>query len=333
MTLDATFHVEHRSINGSLAEFVWTRPSSSAAKSGEDAATPDVACVKSPLIVVVPGFPGGAQIYRDFMLHLTADTACAAVCIAWMGQHPPISGFPDSVDASPLSLCGQVDFVLAALHELLESPSVGEVTLVGHSFGAWLASSALAKLDGEAKGRCIRNVHLFCPVLEEFSSIPRAQKLLPRIQFAKTVRVSTWLRFFGFLLPVEVMASLLRRIWWMRGKTTLADEELPFFRTLVVHLRAGILGRAFDLVLEAYNGGLNNRDGFWDALRRRGSAVRLHFAAGDRWTPPDVRERLAAPDRLPEAPSEQLAMPHGIVTSLEGARVAARSLAKAILEQ
>lgn len=303
--------IEHRIIGGFPSELVWS--GSVGRASGASSA--------SPLIVVIPGFPGGAQIYADFLEVLAAEALCPAVCVAWCGHHTGPFMPPRSLD-----LTEQATFVTSVLRELRASPSVTEVVLVGHSLGCRFAAHALATLDAEQGiGAEVIQVHLLCPVFEDLALIPRAQKLIPKLLAVRAHHWETLIRGMSLVIPVWAGARVLQFVWWLRGKTTLAVEERWFYRVLVAHVRAGVLGRGLAVAIEAWGAGAMQAEAL-EALRGRASKVVLRYGEGDRWTPDEVRARHVAPAGLPHARQTSHAMPHGIVTCAASARRAAREL-------
>lgn len=317
----AEVSVEHRQMgSGLVAELVWARPLRVTA-AGSGGAGEETEALAEPLIMVIPGFPGGAQIYADFLATLCHGAACPVVCVAWRGQHPGAS------PAGKHSLGDQVAFFATALTELRAAPTVGELVLVGHSLGSWLGSQALAAVEVRvAVPPAVGEVHLFCPCLEHFGAVPRARQLRTAIVVCRALRLDACAQALAAMLPIRVSGALLQWLWWLRGKTTLQPEERWFFETVAAHLGVGVISRALGYVAEAF--AEVHAPGAWlEALRRRRAGVTLHYARDDCWTPEASRRRLASADRLPDAKRVFHVMPHGIITQHKAAREVAVSLA------
>merc|ERR1740123_204484 len=131
-------------------------------------------------------------------------------------------------------------------------------------------------------------------------AIPRARKLRPILRAAHVLNLAAAVRLAFWALPRPVMAAALHRVWWLRGKASLAAQERGLWLAMVEHVQLGVLGRALAVALGATDA--VGAPGAWlAALRRRGPAVSLHFAEGDGWTPVQARAALSHHDCLPQA--------------------------------
>ncbi|CAE8657171.1 unnamed protein product [Polarella glacialis] len=297
---------------------------------------------------MVPGFPGVAGLYSEFLSVLSATAGCIAVCFAWCGHHE----IPDSLQANkktvPLDLEAQAAFVASVLRHLQLHAGASKLVLLGHSLGCWLLSQSLEALASEAasnpsKAAAVVAIHLMCPILKNMGSIPRARKLRGPISVVRDLRLHVPLRIAANMLPLCFASRALQLLWWMRGKASLNSSENWFWQSLVVDLRLGVIGLALPLALEAMDkirepgpallkslgGGRNSRGasggqkGGGDSSSKGPSPpfLTLHFAAGDGWTPAEARAQFR--EFFPKAPHVEHQMPHGVITRKSAARQAA----------
>lgn len=272
------------------------------------------------VIVVIPGMPGVAQIYEDFMRALVAEVGCPAVCTAWSGHHRHAMG--------NVGLEAQAEFFTQILLEIRKLSWVTRIVLVGQSLGTWLSARALANND-EAWSPVVQ-VHLACPVLEHVADIPRGKHLLQILERCQGLGLLTLVQAFALLTPLAINSRIMHFIWWCRGKTGLSAHDRQIFRVTIEHIRIGVLRKAVSVGAEALS--VMTEPGQWlEALRRRTGAVTLHFAIGDLWTPASVQDRLWREDRLPSAKRMFHRMPHGILTQKDAAERFAVCLGKNIV--
>lgn len=305
------------------AEFLWVGPCTA-----KQPSRPQVGHKPGPLIIVIPGFPGIAQIYAAFLTVLSASACCTSVCVSWCGHQGVPSTSPEGLPEAAASLEEHALFVTAAVRELRSRAWVTRVVLIGQSLGCWFAAKALEALDGrEAAGAPIVQVRLLCPVgLQDLRTAPRAARLRRPLRVARALGLASLARLAALAAPAPT-AALLHAIWWLRGKATLSRRERGFWYVLVAHLQAGVLWRALAAAAEALETLGAPDPGLLAPLRSYGAAVALDFAEGDGWTPQELRRGLASADLLPEAQQQTHRMPHGIVTEARAARALAASIA------
>lgn len=308
--------VERRFVGNLPAELIWARPQTSSSKA-------------ETLVVVVPGLPGVGQVYSDFISTIASCSGCPVVCVTWCGHHA--TPRPDST----LDLEAQSIFITAALHDLRATPNIAKLVLVGHSLGTWLACQALESFDvadkSGGKGLPVVAVHLYCPILANVTSIPKVRKLMHAALAVHRLKLGVLVRAIAWPIPTEAGALLMQILWWLAGRTTMSLKERWLFRAALKHVQSGAYSRAIAVALGTLE--LIGEPGSWmESLRVRGSAVALHFAVGDAWTPAEIQEGLSSPDMLPATRTLSHKMPHAMVTHQIVAREVATMLAEDVLQ-
>lgn len=312
--------IEHRLVGSWPAELLWAEPSEGKPEDGAKG---------RPLVVLIPGFPGVGGVYRDFLRRLAQLSSCRAVCIAWSGHHHVPEELARKASSATSSLEEQAAFFAAVLQELRASAGVSSLVLIGQSLGCWFALRALEVLDG-CPGPPVAAVHLMSPVFQEMAAIPRGKKVAAAVRTVARLRLDLVPQLLTGTLPTSCVATLLQRIWWLRGKASLEEEEQWLWLCLVAHVQLGVISKAVHVAVEAMDQ-IQRPGKLLDALHRRGDRVFLHFAIGDGWTPPEVQLHLSG--LLPSAQVRHHQMPHGIVTQRQQALLAAEALGREIAEQ
>lgn len=311
---------EYCVVEGFPTELVWAEPSFGSINTTKNSLHHKNA--SGPLVVMIPGFPGIARLYTDFLTSLVVHTGCPAVCITWCGMHCVPTSLRAHMPKTSLQLEGQASFYLAVIKKLRALPWVSKLVLVGQSLGCWFLARALEAVDTELLGPPVVAVHLFCPVMQNLNSNPRKKRLQRPVGLAYALHLDIFVWWVLVVLPTSVSVTLIHLIYWLRGKTTLAREERDFWSIVVAHLQTGVLRSAMALGLEAFE--TLHAPGTWlKSLRDRKDSVAFHFGLTDGWTPASVREHLGSSNCLPDARQYLHNMPHGIITD----RAAARALA------
>lgn len=274
-----------------------------------------------PLVIVIPGFPGCAQLYADFLGSLVKKLQFPAVAIAWCGHHECPQGIEQSL---PSSLEEHGRFMTAVVQYLRNLPWVTKVVLIGQSLGSRLAAQALTVSEERCTSAPVAALHLLCPVLEDLSCLPRAQMFKRPLEFIKKWRVDDVLQGIARAIPLEGGAAFLQFVWWLRGKTTTSPEDRWIWRVVLSILRLGVFKKALALVMKAMLH-VQDQSTWLKSIKKLEDVLAFHFSIGDKWTPEEVRARLK--HQYPKARHFFHKMPHGIVANTAAAHAVAAVLA------
>lgn len=123
----------------------------------------------SELVLVIPGNPGIASLYRAFVRRLVElGEGRFGVAVASHAGHAPGLRGPQG----DFGLDAQIEHHLRFLEQLSSAP---RVHVVGHSIGAWLTLEVLERISSARRGQGV----LLLPTVEGMAKTPAGRKLLP----------------------------------------------------------------------------------------------------------------------------------------------------------
>ncbi|KAK3233647.1 hypothetical protein CYMTET_56073 [Cymbomonas tetramitiformis] len=310
--------LEYRTINGRATELLWVFP----------------AHVKGPttLIVMVPGFPGVSQIYAGFMDDVTSHTGSAAVCISWMGHHVSPQGH--GIETENANLQEHVAHQADAMQWLLDTARWDRVVLCAQSLGAWLAVSALSRLDQQQSAgmrtTLIQEVQLFCPVMEHMADVERARQLGWALRLVWRLRAAYILGAVVRCFGVKRVGEGIYYIQSLRGKTDHSDVAHAgwLWESLARHMPLEVFPKAIDAAVE----GLSLIGAFTEDMKETLEArqVDIHYAKDDGWTPVHMQRKWRTD--FPSAAVWTHNIRHALVTNPARAKEVAKVAAQRMIE-
>eukprot|EP00747_Dinoflagellata_sp_TGD_P040962 gnl/TRDRNA2_/TRDRNA2_141187_c0_seq1.p1 gnl/TRDRNA2_/TRDRNA2_141187_c0~~gnl/TRDRNA2_/TRDRNA2_141187_c0_seq1.p1 ORF type:complete len:292 (-),score=21.02 gnl/TRDRNA2_/TRDRNA2_141187_c0_seq1:148-990(-) len=239
-----------------------------ATQAGEPTAEP------AHCIVLIPGNPGIPGFYADFADLLAKYLGTTVIVLGLAGHTVSQSTVPN------FDIQEQVAHVVAYLDE---ADFPGEVTLMGHSIGVYIALEAWRRRPSAA----VRLLGLM-PYIE---NVP-AQRFELRVQLA---RMYYWLLPLWYMggLVLEVLRWLPRSFtsWVVRRLEPNSDESTVEF-VVNSRLRGSVLMQCLYLARTEFLNHVVPYD--WDSLSSQKQHIRLLYAAGDVWGTPESAARARA---------------------------------------
>lgn len=215
---------------------------------------------------------------------------------------------------------------------LLDTGRWDRVVLCAQSLGAWLAVSALSRLDQQQSSgmrtTLIQEVQLFCPVMEHMAKADRARQLGWALYLVWRLRgayiLGALVRCFG----AKQVGESIYYLQSLRGKTDDSDGAHAgwIWESLARHMLLQVFPKAIDAAVE----GLSVIGAFTEDMKETLEArqVDIHYAKDDGWTP--VRMQRKWRRDFPSAAFWTHNMRHALVTnparSKEVAKVAAQRM-------
>jgi len=158
-----------------------------------------------PMILIIPGNPGVAGYYEDFMVKLyeLSDSSIPVWCVSHAGHVIPSRSMPKYKEEDLYSVFGQVQHKLYFIQS--EIPYNCPLILIGHSIGCFNIIHLLERLDPQR----VLNCCLLFPVLENLWDTPNFHwRYTGKIYQIDVLR---WLASFATSLVYYTTPEFVRR--------------------------------------------------------------------------------------------------------------------------
>lgn len=229
---------------------------------------------QSHIILIIPGNPGLACFYSEFMLTLHSTLSDPNTSI-WAVDHVGhLSPSPSLLPSDQtFSLEDQVSHKLDLLQELV--PPTTRITLVGHSVGC----KVVMDMEARNKSHTFSSFFFLFPMMEKMLETPGGRKVQPFTVFR--LPVVLLLAIINILLPDWLLNFSLRRIYPKSSQLFLkaaAKFRNPNYLNNCLVMAKDEIETVHDLDVET--------------IRKMVGRLHIYYGASDSWCPLEYRDRL-----------------------------------------
>eukprot|EP00049_Salpingoeca_infusionum_P019438 m.361874 g.361874 ORF g.361874 m.361874 type:complete len:419 (-) comp19954_c0_seq1:1546-2802(-) len=174
-----------------------------------------------PMIVVIPGNPGGPAMYQTFAQCLHNNTGLNVLVLGHTGHTARTR------TTRTFSMYDQAEHKLMLLKHFEDIWRGKQLILVGHSIGSWIAMEMLRTLDEEHVAGVI---HLF-PTVHHIGTTPNAERLFPVVKYFR--ETATLVADMLTLLPQTVLERVVRLYFANEDPRTPSNEMVARTLTMI----------------------------------------------------------------------------------------------------
>ncbi|XP_069951902.1 lipid droplet-associated hydrolase-like isoform X1 [Cherax quadricarinatus] len=232
------------------------------------------------IILIIPGNPGLASFYIDFMQ--TIYSSLKETHSIWAISHAGhchtshISAWPDSNNVYNLE--EQINHKIAFIQDHI--PQQAKVTLIGHSIGCQIILRLLQYFDSKSEVTIVKSFLLF-PTVERLRNTPNGQRFWPMLCYLR------WLVIFLtaclYVLPVKVREKML--LWFFKGRQVPDCSIQATIQLFQPKVMQNVLWMAYHELLQVHEADT-------EAIDKHKDKIVLYYGAMDGWCPRIYRDEL-----------------------------------------